>query len=138
MKKETKEKKPESKLVQYAKQLKTMEAKKDKIETQLSDLNKEIDDFNTQFVELMEKEGVQKFTVDNVGTCYIQADIYPKVTDVEQLHADLRDNGAGAMIKETVNYQSLKAYIKERLEQTNIMPKGVEVFPKAKVRIRKK
>ena len=128
----------QSKLVEYAKKLRCMKDKKEALKSELEDLNKELDTFNKEFVELMELNQLKKFTVDGIGTCYISADIYPKVNSVELLHEDLRLHGAGALIKEVVNHQSLKAYCKECLEAKNELPKGVDVYPEAQVVIRKK
>jgi hypothetical protein len=128
----------QSRLVEFAKKLKVMKDRKEWLETEEKKINKSIEDFNKEFVELMELNQLSKFTVDKIGTCYISADIYPEVKDQEALQTWLKDNGYESIIKPTVNYQTLKAFCKELLDGKNKVPKGVKIFPKAQVIIRKR
>jgi hypothetical protein len=127
-----------TRLTEFAKKLRAINAKFDKLEADEKKLNEDADALNDEFVEYMELNGLQKFTVKGVGTCYIAGDIYPQVKDVEKMHAWLKDNGFGDMIKPTVNHNTLKAFCKEQLEAKNKVPAGVKVFPKSTVRILKR
>lgn len=118
--------------------LKALLDKKEVLENQLSDLNKEIEEHQIKFVELMELHSIQRFSVNDVGTFYLSSDLFPRVLDRELLFQDLQARGAGDLIKPTVNAQTLKAYVKECLENKNEIPKGIETHSKTVVRIRKK
>lgn len=54
---------------------------------------------------------------------------YVKVADQPTFFAWLRDHGAGDLIKETVNTQTLKAWAKEQLENGAEIPAVVQVTP---------
>jgi hypothetical protein len=125
------------KLVIFAKKLRVYKDKKEDLENQLEELKKGMDDFNTEFVELMEVNELKKFTIDKVGTVYIEPDIYPTVLDKPLFHKWLRANNFGDLIKEEVHYQTMKAFLKEQLESKNKLPEGIKIFPKSQVRIRR-
>ncbi|MFH1328119.1 MAG: hypothetical protein ABIH76_04665 [Candidatus Bathyarchaeota archaeon] len=125
------------KLADFARRLRAYKDKKNKLKEELTNLNKEMDEFNTEFVELMEHGDITKFSVEKAGTCTLVADIFPDVKDEPTFFGWLRDNGFKDLIKETVSFQTLKAFCKEQLENKNTLPKGVTVFPKPVVKIRR-
>lgn len=125
------------KFIIFAKKLRKLTDTRDELDESLKAIKAEMEAFNEEFVELMRDSEMQKYTVAGAGTCFIQTDIYPDVKDEAALFADLRANDAGSLIKETVNFNTLKAYCKEQLDSKNKLPAGVEVFPKPKVRIRR-
>jgi hypothetical protein len=128
--------KQKSKLHEYAFTLRLLSEKEDKLKEDLKKLHGEMEELNGKFLSLMELNNITSMKVNGVGTCYVAADIYPSVKDETALFAFLRKNEAASLIKETVHPATLKAYVKEQIENTNTIPDGVEVFPKNKVRIR--
>lgn len=132
----TKAKQP-SKLILLAKKLHQQNLLEEKLKKQLVDLHKEQELTENELSEHMATEELNKFTVDKIGTVYLHSDIKPAVKDESKFFAFLRSNGAGALIKEAVQYQTMKAYVKEQLELKNIVPAGIDVFSKIKPVIRK-
>jgi len=124
-------------LVDFAKRLKSMIDMRDLLDEDLKKVKAEIEEFQKEFVELMEIHRMQRFSLDGVGTVYISSSIYPKVVDQDLLFSDLRSKGFETLIKETIHAGTLKAHVKELLADKNELPKGIEVYPKAVVRIRK-
>lgn len=136
-KKEKAEVKLTPKLVDYARKLRIFKDKDERLKNDLKDLHKEMEDFNRLFVELMQDNEMSTFKVEKTGTCYLEADIYPDVKDEVTFFTWLRDNGFKYLIKETVHPQTLKAFCKEQMESKNKLPKGVTIFPKPLVKIRR-
>ena len=126
-----------SDLIDNARKLKILLEAKDEVEQKLDVIKKEIAEFQSQFVELMDLRDVQNFSVRDLGTFYVNASVIPKVTNQVELFGDLRRRGAGDLIKETVNSNTLRAYVKECLDEKNEIPKGIEIFTRSAVRVRK-
>ncbi len=124
-------------LVEYGNKLHELLDEKSELDEAAKKLASEIDSIQRKFIDLMEAHKVKNFTIDNVGMFYLSSSIYPRVVDQQQLFADLRQRGAGTLIKETVNSNTLRAYVKECLENSNEVPKGVDVYAETKIRMRR-
>lgn len=124
-------------LVEYGNKLRELLDEKAELDEAAKKLAGEIDSIQRKFIDLMEAHKVKNFTIDNVGMFYLSSSIYPRVVDQQQLFSDLRQRGAGALIKETVNLNTLRAYVKECLENSNEVPKGVDVYAETKIRVRR-
>lgn len=74
---------------------------------------------------LMGDEGVTSINVAGIGRCTLTGDLYVSAPDKTAMHAWLEDNGHGSLIVETVNAQSLKAFIKEQIKAGTELPETV-------------
>jgi len=110
---------------------------KSDLEKELKGITIEIETLSPEIVETMEAMGVTNLKLKNVGMFYLETQGYPIVKDSEILQNSLRKRGLGDIIKETVNYQTLRATCKELLENNEALPDGVEVFMKTTVRVRR-
>src|SRR3990167_1905458 len=100
-------------ITELATRLRDLKDQKDEAEDRLKKLNEEIRQIAVeQLPQLMEDQEIEKFTVENVGTIFIRTDIYTSVNepDREKLHAWLRETGNGAIVREYVFPQTLKAF----------------------------
>ncbi len=80
---------------------------------------------------------VSRITV--AGTTFFRrTDNYPRVKDQEGLFRWLNEIDRGDMVKPTVNSQSLRSLMIERLKENQPMPDCVEVFSKNRVATRTK
>lgn len=111
---------------------------KDRLEAELTALNKELDDDNKELVALFEKAGIKNVKLEGLGTFFCALDVRPKVVDEEALHKQLRKEGMEALIKQSVPWATLRAAVKERREQGKADFKGIEVFELQQVRLRRK
>ena len=125
-------------LVKQGLELKKWLDKKKQIKAEEKEVNATIAKLQGPLVEAMELHQVQNFMVKGLGKFYLQADVFSKIIDVDKLHADLRSKGVGELIKETIATATLKAYVKECIDNDNALPEGVEIYPKTNVRFRKK
>lgn len=125
-------------LKEYAKQLKKLKEEKSAAEDKLSAINKKLEIFSDKYVELMQDYKIKSYTVAGVGTPFTYVSYMPTIKDQKKFFAYLRKNRFGSLIKETVHPQTLKAFTKESIEERNVTPKGLSVFIKTKVGIRKR
>lgn len=74
--------------------------------------------------EKMNNEGVSTVNVTGVGrfTCTNQERVSVKGGCQPDLRAWLTENGYGALITETINSSTLKAFVKERLQEGDEVP----------------
>lgn len=124
-------------LIEFGKQLKQLTAKKKALKDEESKVTEAIDTLQEKFVEAMSLYKLQNFKIKELGQFYVHASIFPKVNDQEKLFKDLREKGAGDIIKETVFSSTLRAYTKECIENNNEIPKGIDIHTKTTVRVRK-
>lgn len=127
----------ETKLIQFAKELQSLKKEGNKLEEKVKKLKELEDQLQIKFVAAMEDQKIDNFKVKGIGTCYLQESIYPREVKEEVLFAELRKRKVGFMIKETVNFQTLRGYLGECIKNGTPFPKGVDVFIQPKVRIRK-
>lgn len=118
----------------------TLLQRKDVLKKELKDLDEQIEKIDTDLQETMMSQGITKFTTE-AGTFYINHATYGSVVNPELAFAYLRDIGAGGLIKETVNSQSLSSTLKELLENgelilDNLEPNGINLYIKKSVRVR--
>lgn len=92
--------------------MKELQGQKDKLETELSDINKELDVIRTKKIpELMESMELRNVTIEGLGRVQLAADIYASTREGQKEAAMtwLRDCGYDNMITETYNASSIKA-----------------------------
>ena len=131
------------KLFRLADLLKELRDSKKDLEQQLKDLNAEIDTVDYQLAEAMTESETQNFTRSGTMFCLTTAVRASATPDrKEELFDALRTEGFGDLIYETVNANSLSAFVKERIEENGEkLPDWlnglVSVFEKTTVGIRK-
>lgn len=107
-----------------------------------SECKEEIDQIEQELVEAMTAEEMQNFT-RNGRMYYLNPRTYvsPVVERKEDLHAWLKENGYGDMVKEQVNNQTLGAFVREQLEESDELPGDlgdlVNIYEKTGIGIRK-
>ena len=130
-------------MFELADRLKCLKENKKEAEDALKVINAEIEQVELKLVEMMVNEETQSFNRSGT-TFYLTTKIYASAIGAskEQLHEALRQNGYGSLIYETVNANSLSAFVKEQIaENGDELPdwlKGlVNVFEKTTVTMRK-
>jgi len=122
--------------------LKELKEKKDKLEEETKAVNEQIEKTEYQLVQKMINEDTSKFTRHG-RTFYLNVRTFasPNPGRKEELFNWLKGNGYGALVKETVNSQSLSSFTKELLEERDELPAGLDelinVYQKNMVAIRK-
>lgn len=108
--------------------MKELQGQKDKLETELSDINKELDLIRTKKIpELMESMELRNVTIEGLGRVQLAADIYASTREGQKETAMtwLRDCGYDNMITETYNASSLKALFRRMISEGVDIPDDI-------------
>ena len=129
-------------LFDKAKSLEVLRSKKKLIEEALKQCNKDIDSAEKELSEEMIQKEVQSFVLKG-KTFYLSTRTYASAiaeTKTEFM-SELKSNGYAELVIETVNYQTLSAFVREMLEETDELPKWIKpyvsVYEKTSIGIRK-
>lgn len=112
----------------FCARMKELQAKKDDLEAQLSDINKELDVIRTKKIpELMESMELRNVTIEGLGRVQLAADIYASTREGQKEAAMtwLRDCGYENMITETYNASSLKALFRRLMVDGADIPEDI-------------
>lgn len=130
-------------MFELADRLKILRDDKKILEENLKNLNTEIESVDYELALLMAENETQNFTRSGTVFCLTTATRASASTDrKDELYATLRNNGYGNLVYETVNANSLSAFVKEQIsENDDALPKWldglVNVFEKTTVGVRK-
>jgi hypothetical protein len=108
--------------------MKELQSQKDKLEAELSDINKELDVIRTKKIpELMESMELRNVTIEGLGRVQLAADIYASTREGQKETAMtwLRDCGYDNMITETYNASSLKALFRRMISEGVDIPEDI-------------
>lgn len=133
----------ENEMFKLADTLKELREAKKQAESEVKDINASIDETESKLSEMMVDSETQSF--NRSGTLfYLNTKTYASaVADQKQELFDvLKENGFGSLVVETVNANSLAAFIKEQIaENEDLLPSWLEgkvnVFEKTAVGVRK-
>jgi predicted nuclease with TOPRIM domain len=131
------------KMFALADELKSLKDLKHELEAELKELNGQIEDRDFKLSELMAETETQNFTRSGVMFSLVTKTRASAVAGVkEELYAALKKEGFGSLVYETVNANSLSAFVKERREENgDKLPAWldglVKVFEQTTVGVRK-
>jgi uncharacterized protein YdhG (YjbR/CyaY superfamily) len=105
-----------NKMFELAEMLKEEKAYKDQLKETLSETNESIKQYEEELATLMIEAEMPRFT-KNGTTFFLTTDIRCSATpgNQEALFETLREHDAGDLVKETVNANSLKAWVREMM-----------------------
>lgn len=131
-----------SDIFQLADQLADLKRRKKELEDKLKEVNAMIAKTDEELSTIMLEEELQSFN-RNGQTFYVNTKTYASaVPDKKhELFAWLKNHGYGDMVTETVNANTLSAFVREMLSETDQLPEDLEelvnVYEKTTVGIRK-
>jgi len=131
------------KMFELADRLKALRETKKELEQQLKSLNAELEEVDYALATAMLQSETQNFTRSGVMFCLTNSTRASAMADrKEELFGALRAEGFGGLIYETVNANSLSAFVKEQIAENNdTLPDWlnglVNVFEKTTVGVRK-
>lgn len=126
-----------------ADRLKALRDKKKETEQRLKDVNAELDETDIALAQLMTDTETQNFTRSGTMFCLTNTTRASAAADrKDDLFEALRSEGHGGLIYETVNANSLSAFVREQIsENEDVLPDWLEglvnVFEKTTVGVRK-
>lgn len=130
-------------MYELAEQLKQLREEKKNAEQRVKDINAEIDKTEYVLVQLMAETETQNFT--RAGTMFsltTKTRASAVAGDKDELFSALKENGFGDLVYETVNANSLSAFVKEQIaENQDTVPDWlnglVNVYEQTSVSVRK-
>ncbi len=133
----------EFKMYELAEKLKVLREKKKDAEQRVKDINAEIDKTEYALMQLMAETETQNFT--RAGTMFsltTKTRASAMAGRKEELYSALKENGFGELVYETVNANSLSAFVKEQIaENQDTVPDWlnglVNVYEQTSVSVRK-
>lgn len=133
----------DNEMLQLAENLKALRDEKTDIEAHLKEINAQIDQIDYQLAMMMAETETQNFTHSGVMfslTTKVRASAL--AGRKQELYDALRAAGFGDLVYETVNANSLSAFVKEQItENEDVLPAWldglVNVFEKTTVGVRK-
>ena len=130
-------------MFELADELKSLRDKKADLEAQVKDVNAKIDETDYRLSEIMAETETQNFTRAGTMFCLTTKTRASAAAGVkDELYSALREQGYGDLVYETVNANSLSAFVKEQIEGNGDALPGwltglVNVFDKTTVSVRK-
>ena len=134
---------PSEELFALADQLRELKETKKFAEQELKEITEEIERVDAALAERMISTETQNFTRNGTMFCLTNATRASAAAGrKDELFAALRGAGFGDLVSETVNANSLSAFVKEQtMENEDVLPKWldglVNVFEKTTVGVRK-
>lgn len=130
-------------MLSLADHLKSLRDEKSQLEDRIKSLNSQIEETDYRLALMMAESETQNFTHGGTMFCLTTKTRASACADRKtQLYQQLRDKGYGDLVYETVNTNSLSAFVKEQIEENNdTLPHWltglVNVFEKTTVTVRK-
>lgn len=131
------------KLFELADRLKALRDEKKDAEQRVKDIGAELDEVDAALAQLMTDTETQNFTRSGTMFCLTNTTRASAAADrKDELFDALRTEGYGGLIYETVNANSLSAFVREQIsENDDVLPGWLEglvsVFEKTTVGVRK-
>ena len=130
-------------MYELAEQLKQLREEKKDAEQRVKDINADIDKTEYALVQLMAETETQNFT--RAGTMFsltTKTRASAMAGRKDELYSALKENGFGDLVYETVNANSLSAFVKEQIsENQDTVPEWlnglVNVYEQTSVSVRK-
>lgn len=125
-----------------ADELAELKDRKKVLDDELKAINTRIAEVEEELANKMLTEEIQSFQRSG-KTFYVTTKVFASAVPERKakLFAWLKENGFGDMVTETVNANTLSAWVREQLEESESLPEGLEelvnVYEKTTVGIRK-
>ena len=130
-------------MFELADRLKELREAKQQAEQEVKNLNAQIDEVDYELSELMAETETQNFTRSGTMFCLTTTTRAAAAAGKkDELYSLLKRNGYGDLVYETVNANSLSAFVKEQMAENNdVLPDWlfglVNVYEKTSVGVRK-
>lgn len=119
-----------------ARMLVERKGEKERIESELYDINVELNALNQLLLEVMENDGQESLKLSTGETIYQTIEPYSSVEDRAKLLAWIDETGSQYLL--SVQWQTLNGAVKLMLEKGAPTPPGVKVYLKSSVRLLRK
>ena len=98
-----------------------------KLEFEVNAIKRDLADREAKLVEAFGEAGIQNIKTASGQTVYLNREIFARLAgDQEEAHAAFRQAGLGDLIKEVINAQTLRAYVREM--DYHSLPEGLRPY----------
>ncbi len=103
--------------------------RKQELEAELREVKGKLEKTETRLTDYFAEKGLKNLRTEN-GMAYLSREIFAGLTPEEDggheaAHAALRQHGLGYMVKDGVNANTLRAYVREREEAGEELPRDL-------------
>ena len=107
-------------IFEMADKLKAAKERKKELETQVKEVNAEIEQLDLALSDAMAEQEVERFS-RNGNTFYLNTRLFasPAAGRKDELMQTLKDNGYGSLVVETVNANTLASFVREQKAANN-------------------
>jgi hypothetical protein len=103
--------------------MKTLQAKKEEVEAELSLINARLDVIRYESIpNKMDEDGVERVSYEGIGRISLTGDMFIQTTNKHGLFTWLEENGFADLIQPGVNASTLKAFVKGRMKKGESVP----------------
>lgn len=109
------------------------------LENNIKLLNSELKEIKEyQLPKMMEDANIEKVSISHIGTLYLRHDVFTSINaeNKEKVYEWFRNHGASTLIVEHIHPQTLKAWVKETLENGGEIPMEISYHIKQTAAIR--
>lgn len=113
---------------------------KDAVEERLKAINGRISALREKELPgIMIDNEIQKMSFKGVGTIYLETDVYAHIRadDKPEAFAWFHNNGLGDLITETINWRTLRGWVKDRQESGEEVPEFCNAKPMTTATLRR-
>ncbi len=132
-----------SKITELARSVRRLKSRKSQLKDELADCNQAIEKQEEELAQLMMDDEMQSFKADGTLFYLITKPLASvKVENQKEFYNLLREQGHGDLVKETVNYNTLNAFVRSQISENkgnlpDWMAELVNVYTKTSVGMRK-
>ena len=110
-------------VIAMARAMRELEVKKEGIESQLKEINKQLDQLRLKDIpEAMAESDIRALTIEGVGRVQLAMDCYATIKDKQAGYDWLRNNGYSGLITEYVQPSTFKAAVKDAIKDGQEFP----------------
>jgi hypothetical protein len=107
----------QTRIVELARELSRSKRYKQAMEKAAQTINKNVEQQEKELCLLMAQEQLSNFTIDGVGQFILKLKSYPNIINKIKFFEWVRQQGDGSIIEEAIHPQTLKRYIREKIEE---------------------
>ncbi len=121
---------------QLAEQLAILKAKKEQLEREKTNCNKEIATIESQLVDAMEEKDIHSIDYENLGKFFIRTSMRVKVNSMEDVHGFLSTEGYADAFKFTIHHKTLEKIARD-MQDKGVMIPGTDCYFQKNITLKK-
>lgn len=110
-------------LIALATRMKLLQEDKERVEDELKNINKMLDEIRLKLIpDMMAENDIRTLTIEGLGRVQLANDAYVSITDKAGGYAWLKEHGFDGLVQPYVQPSTLKAAVKEAMKKGQEFP----------------